>query len=97
MKLRVDAWGNTVLDPESGWPIWDPVFVAPPIVINSGTLEPVSTDPPTFVPQLEESYDMRYLLGSGTIISLDQYNTHKTNSDVPVYRVAMVGVVYLTG
>ena len=95
MKLRVDAWGNTVLDPESGWPIWDPIMVPAPIVINAdGTSEQVSTDPSTFVPQLVESYDMLYLLGSGTIISLDQYNTHKANGDVPGH---MVGVVYLTG
>ena len=94
MKLRVDAWGNTVLDPESGWPIWDPIMVPAPIVINAdGTSDPVST----FVPQLEESYDMRYLLGNGNIITLAQYNEHKTSGDVPVYRAAMVGVVYLTG
>ena len=87
MKLRTDAYGNTINDPNTNWPIWDPVIISVDGVVQSES----------FVPQLEESYDMRYLLGNGTIISLDEYNEHKTSGDVPVYRAAMLGVIYLCG
>ena len=88
--LRKDDYGNTVTDPETGWPIWDTVMVPSLTLTNEdGT--------PLLVPQLENAYEMRYVLGDGTIISKEEYDASIASNDVAVYKCAFVGVIYMCG
>jgi hypothetical protein len=52
-------------------------------------------DPP--VPQVEPSYELRYLQGDGTHITKDEYDAAILANNSSVFRAAFVGCTYHCG
>jgi hypothetical protein len=84
--VRQDSYGNNVLDPVTGWPIWDTI-----------TVEVTTNEITETVPVMVPSYELRYILADSTQITKEEYDTHKANGDVQVYRAAFVGCTYHCG
>jgi YD repeat-containing protein len=94
-ELRKDEFGNNVVD-TNGFPIYDGVMISSRTVKNEDGTETIEiVDPP--VPQVEPSYELRYLQGDGTHITKDEYDAAILANNSSVFRAAFVGCTYHCG